>query len=287
MLERLIDLAKPVVKKFPLVATMYRNTRDRLDVRDEPIQTPWGFKLAGNTLMASGNFEPIETELVRNILKDVDVLVNIGANVGYYCCHALSMGKQAIAFEPIDRNLRYLYKNLKVNNWVETEVFPIALSNRVGILEIYGNNTSASMVEGWAGIPAQDVTLVPVSTLDVVLSERLQGKKILVIIDIEGAEQWMIEGATKLLTSEPQPIWLVEINSTEHQPQQVPINPNFNSTFQLFFERGYQAYTANRALIPVTDERIQSILDGTEPIDTHNFIFDAGHLHRGSYFENK
>jgi FkbM family methyltransferase len=225
--------------------------------------------------------------LSRNILKDVDVLVNVGANVGYYCCHALSMGKQVIAFEPIDRNLRYLYKNLKANNWTETEVFPIALSNRIGILEIYGNNTSASMVQGWAGIPAQDVTLVPASTLDLVLSERLQGKKILVIIDIEGAEQWMIEGATKLLTSEPQPIWLVEINSTEHQPQQVPINPNFKSTFQLFFERGYQAYTANQALIPVTDERIESILNGTEPIDTHNFIFDADRLNRGSYFDRK
>lgn len=287
MIDRLIDLAKPIVKKFPLVATMYRNTRDRLDVRDELKQTPWGFKLAGNTLMASGNFEPTETELVRNILKDIDVLVNVGANVGYYCCHALSMGKQVIAFEPIDRNLRYLYKNLKANNWAEVEVFPIALSNQIGILEIYGHNTSASMVQGWAGIPAQDVTLVPVSTLDTVLGDRLQGKKILIVIDIEGAEQWMIEGATKLLMSEPQPIWLVEINSTEHQPQQVPINPNFHSTFQLFFEQGYQAHTADRALVPITAERIQSILDGTKPIDTHNFIFDAGHVYRESYFEPK
>jgi FkbM family methyltransferase len=287
MMERLIDLAKPVVKKFPLVATMYRNTRDRLDIREQPISTPWGFKLAGNSLMASGNFEPTETELVRNILKDVDVLVNVGANVGYYCCHALSMGKQVIAFEPIDRNLRYLYKNLKANNWTETEVFPIALSNQIGILEIYGNNTSASMVQGWAGIPAQDMTLVPASTMDVVLGERLQGKKILVIVDIEGAEQWMLEGATKLLASEPTPIWLVEINSTEHQPQNIRINPNFKSTFQIFFEHGYQAFMANRDLIPVTNERIESILTGTQIIDTHNFIFDAGCLNRTPYFENK
>jgi FkbM family methyltransferase len=287
MMERLIDLAKPVVKKFPLVATMYRNTRDRLDIREQPISTPWGFKLAGNSLMASGNFEPTETELVRNILKDVDVLVNVGANVGYYCCHALSMGKQVIAFEPIDRNLRYLYKNLKANNWTETEVFPIALSNQIGILEIYGNNTSASMVEGWAGIPAQDMTLVPASTMDVVLGKRLQGKKILVIVDIEGAEQWMLEGATKLLASEPTPIWLVEINSTEHQPENVKINPNFKSTFQIFFEHGYQAFMANRDLIPVTNEQIESILTGTKTIDTHNFIFDAGCLNREPYLDNR
>ena len=133
MIDRLISLVKPVVTKFPMVATMYRNTRDRLDFREEPIPTPWGFKLAGNSLMASGNFEPTETELVRNILKDVDILVNVGANIGYYCCHALSMGKEVIAFEPIDRNLRYLYKNLKANSWTGVEVFPMALSNNVDI----------------------------------------------------------------------------------------------------------------------------------------------------------
>lgn len=287
MIDRLISLAKPVVTKFPLVATMYRNTRDRLDFGDEPILTPWGFKLAGNSLMASGNFEPTETELVRNILKDVDILVNVGANIGYYCCHALSMGKQVIAFEPIDRNLRYLYKNLKANAWIDVEVFPMALSNQIGILEIYGSNTSASTVKGWAGIPAEHVTLVPSSTMDLVLGDRLKGKKVLVIVDIEGAEKWMLEGATKILTSEPKPIWLVEINSTEHQPQGVKINPSFKNTFQIFFEHHYQAFTANPAMIPVTTESINLVLNGSQIMDTHNFMFEAIGSSSKPYFENK
>jgi FkbM family methyltransferase len=285
MIQRLISLAKPVVTKFPLVATMYRNTRDRLDFRGKPISTPWGFKLAGNTLMASGNFEPTETELVRNILKDVDVLVNVGANVGYYCCHALAMGKQVIAFEPIDRNLRYLYKNLKANRWDGVEVFPIALSNQIGILEIYGNNTSASVVKGWAGIPDEDVMLVPASTMDIVLGDRLQGKKVLVIIDIEGAEKWMLEGATKMLNNEPKPTWLVEINSTEHQPQNIDINPNFQDTFQIFFKHGYSAFTANRKMISVTDKSVQLVVNGTQTMDTHNFIFASSNSGNHHYFD--
>jgi FkbM family methyltransferase len=80
--------------------------------------------------MAQGTFEPEETELIRTILKDVDVLINVGANVGYYCCHALSMGKAVVAFEPIQRNLRYLCVNIKTNGW-SCEIYPIALSNRV------------------------------------------------------------------------------------------------------------------------------------------------------------
>jgi FkbM family methyltransferase len=154
---------------------MYRSVRDQLDNVDELITTPWGFKLAGNTAMKQGSFEPVETKLVRDILKDVDVLVNVGANIGYYCCHALSMGKQVIAIEPIQRNLYYLLKNIKSNGWNDAEVFPLALSNSTGVLEIYGGNTGASIVKGWAGTPESYVNLAPSSTMDEVLGERLKG----------------------------------------------------------------------------------------------------------------
>src|ERR1700682_885357 len=147
----LISLVRPFVDRFPRIATMYRSVRDQLDFLEEPRPTSWGFKLAGNTAMEQGTFEPTETELVRSILKDVDILINVGANIGYYCCHALSMGKSVIAFEPIARNLRYLCKNIKTNGWSGAEVYPIALSNSVGVLEMYGGNTGASVVKGWAG----------------------------------------------------------------------------------------------------------------------------------------
>lgn len=229
-----ISLVRPLVDRFPHIATMYRRVRDQLDFNQEPKATPWGFKLAGNTAMAQGIFEPTETELVRNILKNVDILVNVGANVGFYCCHALSMGKPVIAFEPIERNLRYLCKNIKFNGWSGAEIFPIALSNNVGILEIYGGNTGASIIKGWAGIPESYVTLVPSSTMDVVLGSRLRGKRVLIVVDVEGAEKWMLEGATEMLASEPKPIWLVEIVAKEHQPAGVEMNPNFKSTFRFF-----------------------------------------------------
>lgn len=273
MIKRLISFLKPIATKFPLATAVYRKTRDEIGFMVEPILTPWGFKLAGNRSMEKGTFEPVETEIVRNILKDVDVVVNVGANIGYYCCHALSMGKYVIAFEPMDHNLRYLYKNLKANNYSGVEIFPIALSNSVGIVKIYGGNTGASVIRGWAGTQEEYATFVSSSTMDIVLGNRLEGKKVLVIVDIEGVEQWMLEGATKMLISEPRPIWLVEINSTEHQPQNTTINPNFKSTFQIFFNNGYQAFKADRDMDSVTDDDIESFLNGKSEIGTHNFIF--------------
>ncbi len=274
----LISLVRPFVDRLPRIATMYRSVRDELDFLEEPRPTQWGFKLAGNAAMEQGTFEPTETELVRSILKDVDILINVGANIGYYCCHALSMGKSVIAFEPIARNLRYLCRNIKTNGWSGAEVYPIALSNSVGVLEMYGGNTGASVVKGWAGIPKGYVTLVPSSTMDVVLGTRLRGKRALILVDIEGAEKWMVEGATMMLTNNPRPIWVVEVVTTDLQPRGVEINPNLRSTFQLFFEHGYRSFTFDRDMRPVTMEHVELVLSGRQRFATHNFMFSESRV---------
>jgi methyltransferase, FkbM family len=273
ILKWLVALVRPFVNRFPRVAAIYRGVRDQMEALKKPVVTPWGFKLAGNPAMAQGAFEPLETDLIRKLLKDVDVLVNVGANVGYYCCHALSMGKSVIAFEPIPRNLRYLYQNIKANEWSGAEIYPIALSNNVGVLEIYGGDTGASILKGWAGTPETYVTLVPSSTMDVVLGKKLRGKRVLVLVDVEGAEYWMLEGATKMLASDPKPVWLVEITTNEHQPAGVEINPNFKSTFQFFFQNGYQAFNVDQDLHPVTMEKVDLASKGSFKFKAHNFLF--------------
>lgn len=273
LFKKLFLLLKPFVNRFPKLAAIYRAVRDQLESMDEPKVTPWGFKLAGNLSMAEGAFEPIETELVRNLLPEVDVLVNVGANVGYYCCHALSMGKDVIAFEPMERNLRYLCKNIKANGWNEIEIFPIALSNDKGVLEIYGGNTGASLVKGWAGIPENYKTYVPCSTMDSVLGGRLETKKALILVDIEGAEKWMLDGASIMLANETKPIWLIEIMTEDHQPDGVEMNPNLLSIFQLFFHHGYEAFSADTKMRKISIEDVNAVMDGRASFEIHNFIF--------------
>ncbi len=72
------------------------------------------------------------------------VLVNVGANVGYYCYHALSMGKPVIAVEPNTRNLHYLLKNIQNNGWAKlAEVFPVAMGSGADILQMWGEGGQA------------------------------------------------------------------------------------------------------------------------------------------------
>lgn len=270
----MIRYLKAFADPFPKVSQFYRNTRDLLDRNNPSIKTPWGFQLAGHPAMAAGTFEPSETQLVRELLQEVDILVNVGANVGYYCCHALSMGKAVIAVEPIARNLHYLLRNIYENGWsAQAEVFSVALGAQASILKMWGGGTGASLVEGWAGIPKTYVTQVPVLTLDRILGNALDGKRALILVDVEGAEYPLLRGAMKTLKHAPRPLWMVEISSTTHQPQGLTFNPHLVSTFDLLFDHGYAAFTADADLKPIDANMVRKVYEGRDEFGTHNFIF--------------
>lgn len=272
--ESMISILKPIVERFPSINKMYRVMRDnRRNL--QPRRTPLGFLFQGNPLMESGQFEPVETRLVSRLLSKVDILVNVGANVGYYCCLALQAGKTVVAFEPMPGNLHHLLRNIKINGWdSRAEVFPMALSDRTGVIEIYGGGTGASLVRGWANVPEDYVSLVAVHTADDVLAHRLRGLRSLYIVDIEGSELQFLEGAAQLLAQLPRPIWMVEINITEHFPCATAVNPALESTFGVFFDHGYQAWTVTEPMRRVFPEQVGVIArSGVDAFHTHNFVF--------------
>jgi FkbM family methyltransferase len=234
-----------------------------------------GYKFLGIPTMERGSFEKEGTKLVSRLLRKTDVVINIGANVGYYCCLSLNENKRVVAFEPMAANLRCLYKNVLANHWqAKIEIFPIALSNKTGLLKIFGGGTGASLIKGWAGTPENYVEWVPATTLNNVLGSRLLGLRCLIIADIEGSELYMLEGASQLLSSDPKPIWLVEISITEHQPMGLSINPNLLTTFQMFWTNGYEAWTATEEPRLVEPIEIESILrTGKDTLLIHDFLF--------------
>lgn len=268
------NIIKKILEHFPATIQFLRNSRDLIDQRALAKMTPWGFTLAGHDGMAAGTFEPEETALVRKLLQEVDVLVNVGANVGYYCCHALSLGKPVIAVEPIARNLHYLLANIRNNGWTGcAEVFPVALGEKTDILQMWGGGTGASLVKGWASTPESYVTQVPILSLDRVQGGAIKGKLALILVDIEGAELMMLQGAAQTLSNEPRPIWMVEVSTTEHQPAGTTINPNFAKTFDIFFDQGYRAFTADMRSQEIRKVDIDNVLNHEARLSAHNFIF--------------
>lgn len=127
-------------------------------------------------------------------------------------------------------------------------------------------------MKGWASIPESYVTQVPVLSLDRILGDNLHGKRALILVDIEGAEYMMLQGAANTLRNTPRPIWMMEISTTEHQPIGTMMNPYFVQTFERFFAAGYRAFTADPALKEIDAGSLERVLTGDLELETHNFI---------------
>lgn len=268
------DWLKRWVKKSPLLVAIYSRFSWRLHValdwwgtrvwtRTREIETPLGFRLSSGLhpayeLMRKGEFEPSETALLQSLFRYCDRFIDVGANLGYFTCLALKQGLPVVAIEPQPQNLACLYRNLEVNGWSDgAEVFPLALSERPGLLSLFGaSGPSASLIRGWAGYSSRHMQKVSVSTLDNLVNGRFQGERLVVKIDVEGAEYGVLRGATSVLARSPKPAWLMEVCLHEFHPDGA--NPDFLAIFELFFSHGYAAYSVTEQLTPVSPEQVQA-----------------------------
>lgn len=270
----LLRFLKPIVEKFPNVANYYRYSRDAKMLRREVLfREKLGFFFNGMSAMEDGKFEPDETNIFEKIISNYDVFVNIGANTGYYVCKALKKEICTIAFEPNQLNVNILLRNIKANNFdADFQLFPIALSDELGVLPLYGASTGASLVEGWAGQMSN--TLVPISSFDSTALPLTEGKKCFVMIDIEGAELGCLKGANSLLRSDTNNDFLIEICVNEHQPEGTIINPKLVETFELIYSYGYVGYTIGAKLRKVELSEVKKILfTNIDTLGVHNFLF--------------
>jgi FkbM family methyltransferase len=228
------------------------------------VSTPFGFTLVSrnyiaNRMMLQGTFETDEVSIIKSHLQKADVLVDVGANIGYYTCLARSLSKYVVAFEPQPQNLECLYASLNKNGWSDIEIFPLGLSHSPGLLTLYGaSGPSASLVKGWAGYPERFKKVIPVNTMDNLLCNRFDGKKLFIKIDVEGAEYDVLKGAVKTLTMSPRPTWFIEICLSEFHPGK--LNQNYAATFDLFWKNGYEVRLANKENRLITDIDIKKWL---------------------------
>lgn len=245
ILPRLRQSARNFVERVPFAAKTYRDVRNAWTLRSSTqTPTPFGFRLAGHEAMASGAFEPEETAFLESKLQTSDVFVDVGANVGFYVCLAATRGTRVIAIEPLRENQDYLYRNVEHNGLRDVEIFPMAVGDTAGLLPIYGGATGASLVSGWAGATKEHRTTVPITTLDTILGDRFEGRRLLLKVDVEGAELAVVRGAARTLARHPRPIWMIEVCLTEHHPD--GLNRDFGEVFETMWNAGYRAFTIGK-----------------------------------------
>lgn len=217
--------------------------------------------------------EAAHVRAVERLIDGADVFVDAGANMGFFTCLALAKGRAVVAVEPFPVNVRSLFRNLAANGWRDVDVRVVALADRQGTGVLYGRDTLASRVEGWAVADDPWRQNVQLTTLDALLEGRFAEKALAIKVDVEGGEFDLLRGASATLARRAAPVWSVEISLTENHPG--GSNPHFVETFDVFFSRGYEACT-----VTAEGERAVSAADvrrwadaGRRDFGTMNYVF--------------
>jgi len=142
--------------------------------------------------------------LLENLdISDGDLIIDIGANIGWYSL-TLSSRQQPtiIAFEPDINNFNVLQENLRFNAKTNVKAYNKAVSNEEGVLTLHlykkHNPGRHSFIRQANSIGTAEVPVVP---LDVFLENEGfgQGPVKLIKIDIEGYEYTALKAAHQTL----------------------------------------------------------------------------------------
>ncbi|MCY3879206.1 MAG: FkbM family methyltransferase [Rhodobacteraceae bacterium] len=245
-----------------------------LNLHRQPTRAEEGFLWIYDYGMPS-NFEAGTRQLIAQLLPTVSLFVNVGANLGYYCCISQLAGIKTIALEPEPDNFQYLCKNMAINGFSrDIELLPLAAgAPPPQICSIYGASGGATLdADFYSGkLDFHLQQFVAVTRLDdVVIHHKWLQKQVLLLIDVEGSEKQVLAGAEQLLSLNPKPLWIIEI-----LPDAIARQPDSKTIFQTMFATGYRAYEIQRtgALVEVTDATIEESVNGRTQPHEWNYLF--------------
>lgn len=219
-LSKRIRNAKTPVSKYATRTTnlIKRETGRSLYETDDGIRL-WlsETSIIDKAIIDRGVWEETSTNLVKNLIKPGDVVLDVGANMGYYTSLIAKLAGpngHVHAFEPTKHFVQALKRNVEENGFKNISIHEYGLSDRESELVIYINNSTASlhMDPSVSGTFQETVRLFPLDGIAPTLGlSRLDFIK----IDVDGHEPQFLRGAEETLRWF-RPRILLEVNHTDY-----------------------------------------------------------------------
>jgi FkbM family methyltransferase len=136
------------------------------------------------------------------VLKEGDVVLDIGANIGYYVLiesRLVGANGKVYAVEPVQGNLELLKKNVRLNNLKNVDIFQLAFGECNEESEIYVSNicNQCSMDKNSVGGKIIGIQSVSKETVDTFLKNKPSPS--LIRMDVEGYEYEILNGMPQTL----------------------------------------------------------------------------------------
>lgn len=251
-------LASPTRRKYITLANRVRRIFPGVPI---PLRLPFGawWLAEGSALdhkLIYNEFEQMETEFVKRLLRRNMTVVDAGAHHGLYTLLASKRVRwhgRVIAVEPSPRECARLEKHLRLNRCSNTDLVACALGEDPGEMDLY----LVDGVQDWCNSlrpPAVDEPVrtvrVSVRRLDDVLEKLGVSKVDFLKLDVKGAELSVLYGAMKLLHRESRPAILAEVQDTRTQPWGYAAREIIQ--FLIRMDYRWFAIAAKGALLPIS-----------------------------------
>jgi len=211
--------------------------------RKETIKTKYGPTFEGYTndsvlikiLYLFGTYEPYLLAYMMDLDYGKDgILVDIGANEGFFSIIMGYNGVKTYAIEPSPDNVSLFKNNIKINNLSnKITIFPYAAGNYDGTIDFKENRINrmwSSVESGRLNFLYKNIE-VPIRKVENLIDKSEWNKIKLIKIDVEGYEKHVLDGMLSLL--DYRIIWIIEVDTaTETYDDIVGIFTNKNYTLK-------------------------------------------------------
>ena len=161
-----------------------------------------------------GEYEPDTTQLAKREIRAGDVVVDVGAHIGYFTLlFARLVGERGrvYAFEPDPDNFALLQANVEANGYTNVVLEAMAVSEEVGTVRLYRSEDNPADHRIYDSQENRPYVEVPATSLNAYFAER-SPRVDLVKIDVQGAEGAVVRGASQLLARNPSLELIVEFS---------------------------------------------------------------------------
>lgn len=156
-----------------------------------------------------GLYEALETALVRRLVRAGAVVLDVGANWGYFTLLSSRLagaGGRVISFEPDPRLFALLVRNLELNDCQNVCALRIAAADTHSTLSLLGydesqGNWGLSRIQATQAESDHPTFAVEGRAIDSVLAEKEIGQVDLLKLDVEGGENEALRGLSATLSA--------------------------------------------------------------------------------------
>lgn len=160
-----------------------------------------------------GRFEPEESEFLCRELKDGDVCLDVGANVGYYTMMFATRAREVIAVEPLPINADLLQLSATINGLKNIRIVRAVCGQAAGEVEfLQTKQTGHSSVVFLDRERNQEDHIAAGHRLRVVCIDEMELSQLdIVKVDVEGYEYECVKGMLETLKSRRPRIVMIEL----------------------------------------------------------------------------